>query len=96
MSSNASNTVRPLTELGEHATALVEEVVTQGRPLVLTRDGTDVAVLLSMEQFRALQANDAHGVNEAVAEAETDVLAGRTRAHDEVAAKLRRWAGRGA
>lgn len=66
-----------------------------GRPVVLTRDGADVAVLLSVEQFRALQANDAQDLAAAVDEAESDVLAGRTRSHDEVAAKLRRWAGRG-
>ncbi len=94
MAANPS-TVRPVTELGERTSTLVDEVAATGRPVVLTRDGASVAVILSMEQFRELQAEHDRALGAAVAEAEADVAAGRTRSHDEVATRLRRWAGRG-
>jgi prevent-host-death family protein len=43
--------VKPVTDLKVHASAVVDQVVCTGRPMVITRRGRGVAVLVDVEQL---------------------------------------------
>jgi len=47
--------LRPLADLSTQASEVVQQVHSSGRPLVLTREGRGVPVLLSVEAFENLQ-----------------------------------------
>lgn len=84
-----SEDLRPLTDLKSASGEIVNQVEKTGRPVVLTRHGRGVAVLLSLESFEALQ----EGANErallhALSEAEVDVREGRTLSHAELKARF--------
>jgi prevent-host-death family protein len=49
-----SEDVRPLTELKARASTLVEHVRRSRRPMLLTRRGRGVAVLLDLEEYERL------------------------------------------
>lgn len=82
----------PLTS-DERVSALVDEVNAHGQPIVLTRDGEGVAVILTMAQFRALSAAQESSLALAVLDAESDVASGRWSAHEEIAKRLKTRAG---
>lgn len=72
---------------------LVRRVHEGDGPVVLTRDGVPLAVVLSTNAFDALEADaDRARLQRAVEEAEQEVSAGETVAHDDVVAELDRWA----
>ncbi len=91
----ASEDLRPMSELKSRGAEIVRQVNDTGRPVVLTRHGRGVAVVVSLERFEELE--DAEGrlsVERALLAAEADFAAGRVTPHDKVAEKLRRRAGR--
>ncbi|MEE8585832.1 MAG: type II toxin-antitoxin system prevent-host-death family antitoxin, partial [Acidobacteriota bacterium] len=79
-------------------TADVQVVVQQAhdnrKPIVLTAEGKEVAVLMSVELFEELSSAIANPhLQRAVEEAEGGIAKGRWVEHAEVEAKLREWAG---
>ena len=64
--------VKPVTDLKVQASAMVDQVVRTGRPLLITRRGRGVAVLVDVEQFERMQEELAFGqaVDEGAAQAE--------------------------
>ena len=90
----ASEDLRPVSELKSSGAEIVRQVNSTGRPVVLTRHGRGVAVLVSLERFEQLeQAEDRAELQRALLDGEADVAAGRVVPHGQVMAKLKRWAG---
>lgn len=84
--------LRPLSDLDNRASEVVEQVSSTGRPVVLTREGRGVAVLLSVEAFEELQSSSERlALQRAVDEAERDLAEGNWVEHTDVARKLSRW-----
>jgi antitoxin YefM len=87
-----SEDLRPLSDLETDASQVVQQARTTGRPVVLTREGRGVAVLLSVEAFEALQtSSDRQEIQRAVNDAEQDMADGNWIENSEVLAKLKRW-----
>jgi prevent-host-death family protein len=87
-----SEDLRPLSDLEARASEVVDQVRETGRPVVLTREGRGVAVVLSVEAFEELQGSVTRGeVHRAVEDAERDIAGGRWVEHSEVLDKLQRW-----
>lgn len=85
--------LRPLADLSTQAAEVVQQAHTSGRPVVLTREGRGVAVLLSVEAFEELQSRAGqHEMQRAVEDAERDLATGHWVEHAEVSEKLKRWA----
>jgi antitoxin YefM len=86
--------LRPLSDLKNQTSEVIQQAQTTGRPVVLTRHGRGVAVLLSLEAFEDLQSSaERLELQRAVDEAERDIAEGQWVEHSEVVAKLKRWAG---
>lgn len=80
-----SEDLRPLTDLKVEAGDIVGQVERTGRPVVLTRHGRGVAVILSLAAFEQLQERlETAELRRALAEGEEDVRAGRLLSHDHV------------
>jgi antitoxin YefM len=91
-----SEDLRPLSDLKTQTSEVIQQAQTTGRPVVLTRHGRGVAVLLSLDAFEDLQSSaERLEIQRAVDEAERDMAAGHSVEHSEVKAKLRQWAGEG-
>jgi prevent-host-death family protein len=87
-----SEDLRPLSDLEADASEVVQQARTTGRPVVITREGRGVAVLLSVEAFEALQtSSDRQEVQRAVDDAEKDIADGNWVKNSDVLAKLKRW-----
>jgi len=87
-----SEDLRPLSDLETQASEVVQQAHTTGRPVVLTREGRGVAVLLSVEAFEDLQSSSERlELQRAVDEAERDIAEGNWVEGSEVVAKLKRW-----
>lgn len=50
-----SEDVRPITDLKAHAAEIVDHARDSGRPVLLTRRGRGVAVILGLEEYEALR-----------------------------------------
>lgn len=87
----------PLSELKGRPGDVIRQVETTGRPVVVTRHGRGVAVLLSLEDWeRYEEAREIAELRAAVAVAEQEAREGRTRTLDEVADRWEaRWRGHG-
>ena len=84
----------PLSELKSRAADVVRQAKETGRPVVLTRHGRGVAVVLSIEAFDELaEAARRRQLQRAVEEGEKDIAEGREARHEEVVNLLSRWAG---
>lgn len=82
----------PLDDLDGPTADLVRQVQAQGDPVVLTRDGVPLAIVLSPDAFETLEAEaDRARLQRGVEEAERQVAAGDTVAHGEVLAELELW-----
>ena len=80
--------VKPLSDLKSKAGDIVRQAEETGRPVIITRHGRSVAVVLSVEAYDEYQMLAARAeMQRAIAEAERDVAEGRTVAHDEVVAR---------
>jgi prevent-host-death family protein len=87
-----SEDLRPLSDLEADASEVVQQARKTGRPVVITREGRGVAVLLSVEAFEALQtSSDRQELQRAVDDAEKDIADGNWVENSEVLAKLKRW-----
>jgi len=81
-----------LDDLDGPTAELIRQAHAEDGPVVLTRDGVPLAVLLSANAFDALEADaDRARLQRAVDEAEEQVTTGETVPHDEVVAELDRW-----
>lgn len=92
-----SQDIRPVTDLKAHGAEIVRQVSQTHRPVVLSRHGRAVAVVLSVEEYEDLQ--DAAGRAElqaAVEEAEGEIAEGRSISGDVVKRQLKAWADGGA
>jgi prevent-host-death family protein len=87
-----SEDLRPLSDLESRATEVIDQARETGRPVVITREGRGVAVVLSVEAFEELQCTAGTSeLQRAVEDAERDLAEGRWVEHSEVLAKLQRW-----
>lgn len=79
--------LRPLSDLKARAGEVIRQVQRSGRPVVITRHGRGVAVIVSVEDFERYQAYEERmRIRRAVQEGLADAKAGRTTPHDEVVA----------
>ena len=81
-----SEDVRPISELKTKASTLVEQVRRSRRPMLLTRRGRGVAVLLDLEEYERLV--DRVSFVEAVEAGAAAAAAGDLRDHEEAEAIL--------
>jgi prevent-host-death family protein len=89
-----SEDLRPLSDLETQTSEVIQQAHTTGRPVVLTREGRSVAVLLSVEAFEDLQSSsERQELQRAVEDAERDIAEGRWVENSDVVVKLKRWAG---
>ncbi len=73
--------VRPITDLKQRASEIVDHARKTRRPVLLTRHGRGVAVLLDVEEFEAL--NDRAAFIQAVGEGVEATRAGDLHPNDE-------------
>jgi prevent-host-death family protein len=82
----------PVTDLDSQTAELVRTVHERREPVVLTRGGSRLAVVLSPEAFDALEAEaERLRLQRAVEEAEREVAEGKAVPNEEVSAELDRW-----
>lgn len=88
-----SEDLRPMTDLKSHGAAIVRQVQGTGRPVVLTRHGRGVAVVVSLEDYEKLREAAEHiQLQQAVTEAWDQIDTGESVPHDEVRKRLQTWA----
>ena len=73
--------IRPITDLKQRASEIVDHARKTRRPVLLTRRGRGVAVLLDVEEFETL--NDRAAFIEAVEEGAEAARAGDLHPHEE-------------
>ena len=84
-----SSDLRPLTDLKSGAAEIIRQVTETGRPVVLTRHGRGVAVVLSLEAYEELEERaELPVVRDAIRAAEEDVAAGRLSPQQSVAERI--------
>ena len=78
--------IQPVSEFRANAAAMLEQVRSSGRPLVLTRRGRGAAVLLDIASYQDLlnELEELRDVHRGLA----DVEAGRVVDHDQVATNM--------
>lgn len=81
-----SEDIRPISDLKSRAAELVDQARTSHRPILLTRHGRGVAVLLDLEEYESLTERAAFV--EAVEEGARAVREGDVHPHEEAAAIL--------
>ena len=85
---------RSVNDLTADVQGVVQQAHDNRKPIVLTAEGKEVAVLMSVELFEELSSAVANPhLQRAVEEAEGGIAKGRWVEHAEVEAKLREWAG---
>jgi len=83
-----SEDIRPISELKSRGSEIVTQVIETRRPVVLTRHGRGVAVMLSVDDYESLfQAAQRGALVEALREGERDFAAGRVLTHEEMRAR---------
>jgi prevent-host-death family protein len=82
-----STDVRPVTEFRANASAVLDQVHSTKRPVILTQHGRSAAVLLDVEVYEALL--DEVALLRAVSAGEQEMLDGEVVAHDEVETRAR-------
>ena len=84
---------RSVNDLTVDVQGVVQQAHDNRKPIVLTAEGREVAVLMSVELFEELSSAIANPhLQRAVEEAERGIAKGRWVEHAEVEAKLREWA----
>ena len=84
-----SEDLKPLSDLKSRAAEVVRQVEETGRPVVITRHGRGVAVVMSLETFETYRALEERlELFRAVQAAEADVVAGRVHSQADVEARL--------
>lgn len=91
-----SEDLRPVSELKTKPGEVLDQVQRTGRPVVLTRHGKGVAVMMSLEAFEELEAAQRReALRAAVAKAEYAYAKGEYIDGDEIDAELAKWASEG-
>ena len=86
-----SEDIRPISDLKAKGSEIVTQAAQTGRPVVLTRHGRGVAVVLAVDDFERLQrAAERGALVDALREGERDIEEGRTLTHEAMRAK---WLG---
>ena len=89
-----SQDLRPMSDLKSQGAEIVRQVNETRRPVVLTRHGRGVAVVISLEEYEEYQATRARReLQLAVQEAEQELERGQGISHESMKSKLREWAG---
>ena len=87
-----SEDLRPLTDLKSHPNEIVKHAEESGRPVVLTRYGKGVAVVLSVTAYEDLEvAATRLRLVSALHEADRAIARGEVVAHEEVDRMLAEW-----
>lgn len=87
-----SEDLRPVSELKSRSGEVLDQVQRTGRPVVLTRHGKGVAVMMSLAAYEELEAaGRREELRAAVAEAELSYSRGEFVEHDVVDAELAKW-----
>ncbi len=88
-----SEDLRPMSDLKSHGADIVRQVQDTNRPVVLTRHGRGVAVVMSLEDYEEIQElRERQSLRAALREAERELDAGAGVPHDRVRAVLEGWA----
>ena len=83
---------RPLTEMKSHPNDIVRHAQDSGRPVVLTRYGRGVAVLLSVDAYEELEGSAARGrLVSGIREAEDAVERGDVVGDDDMNVLMDSW-----
>jgi antitoxin YefM len=83
-----SEDLRTVSELKGNAAEIVQQASDTGRPVVLTKHGRGVAVLLGVEQYEMLvNAAERAALTEALRQGEADIAQGRVKSHRQVRAR---------
>ena len=83
-----SQDIRPISDLKAKGSEIVTQAAETGRPVVLTRHGRGVAVVLAVDDFERLQqAAERGALVEALREGERDVEAGRVLTQEQMREK---------
>lgn len=83
-----SQDIRPISDLKAKGSEIVTQAAKTGRPVVLTRHGRGVAVVLAVEEYERLQEVAERGaLVAALGEGQLDVDAGRVLTHQEMRSK---------
>lgn len=89
---NVNRESRSLRDLKRSAEEVIQRTRHTGNPVILTERGQEVAVVMSIETYRALQANQVNeALQHAVEEAEADIAVGRYVEHNVVKQRLQQW-----
>ena len=84
-----SRDIKPLSEIKARAGDVVRQVQETGQPVVVTRHGRGVAVLMSVERYERLQELERRAeLAAAIREGERDVAAGRVVSHDAAVERM--------
>jgi antitoxin YefM len=79
--------VRPVTEFRANASAVIEQMHSTGRPVILTQHGRSAAVLLDPEVYESLI--DEVELLRDLATSEAQIAAGQVVPHEEVVRRMR-------
>ncbi len=82
-----STDVRPVTEFRANTSAMIEQMHSSGRPLILTQHGRSAAVLLDPEVYEGLVAEVELLRDLSISEAQ--IAAGQVIPHEEVVRRMR-------
>jgi len=86
-----STDVRPVTEFRANASAVLEQMHSTKRPVILTQHGRSAAVLLDVSVYEGLL--DEIALLRDLRVSEDQIAAGQVVSHDEVARRMRdKWA----
>lgn len=89
----ASQDLRPMSDLKSHGADIVRQTQETRRPIVLTKHGKGVAVVMALEDYEELRDVIEHlELVRGVREAEDQIDRGEVIPHEQVMAKLRRRA----
>lgn len=84
-----------MTDLRSHAAEIVRQVTQTGRPVVLSKHGRAVAVVISVSEYEDLrELAERSALQKAVDDADRQIRAGELVPHEEVLELLNRWAER--
>ena len=82
-----STDVRPVTEFRANTSAVIEQMHSTKRPIILTQHGRSTAVLLDPEVYEGMI--DEIELLHDLAVSEAQIVAGQVIPHDEVARRMR-------
>ncbi|MHB0981369.1 MAG: type II toxin-antitoxin system Phd/YefM family antitoxin [Thermoleophilia bacterium] len=82
-----SSDVLPVTEFRANTSAMIEQMHSTGRPLILTQHGRSAAVLLDPSVYESLI--DEIELLRDLSVSEAQIAAGQVVSHDEVARRMR-------